>query len=111
MPELKSNPLLSDIQNYVKQLELERGFADQTIIQKCLMLGEETGELFKAVRKNEKLVIDRKSEVGEVSDELADIIIFLCSIANRYNIDLEEAFRKKEEINKKRVWVKLEETE
>jgi len=111
MPELKSNPLLSDIQNYVKQLELERGFADQTIIQKCLMLGEETGELFKAVRKNEKLVIDRKSEVGEVSDELADIIVFLCSIANRYNIDLEEAFRKKEEINKKRVWVKLEETE
>lgn len=111
MPELKSNPLLSDIQNYVKQLELERGFADQTIIQKCLMLGEETGELFKAVRKSEGLVMDRKSEVGEVSDELADIIVFLCSIANRYNIDLEEAFRKKEEINKKRVWVKLEETE
>lgn len=111
MPELKSNPLLSDIQNYVKELELERGFADQNIIQKCLMLGEETGELFKAVRKSERLVMDRKSEVGEVSDELADIIVFLCSIANRYDIDLEDAFRKKEEINKKRVWVKLEETE
>lgn len=108
MPELKINPLLKDFQNYVKELEEERGFAEQSVIEKCLLLGEETGELFKAVRKNEKLKIDKKSKTGSVEDELADIMIYLCAIANRYNIDLEEAFRKKEEINKKRIWEKPE---
>lgn len=37
-------------------------------------------------------------------DELADLIIYLCAIANRYEIDLEQAFREKEEINKERTW-------
>jgi NTP pyrophosphatase (non-canonical NTP hydrolase) len=41
-----------------------------------------------------------------VEEELADIIIYLSSIANRYNINLETAFRNKEEINKKREWKK-----
>ena len=68
------------------------------------MLGEEVGELYKAVRKSEKISVDPNSKIGSVSEELVDIFIYLCAIANRFNIDLEEAFRKKEEINKKRVW-------
>ncbi|MBN2891068.1 MAG: hypothetical protein JXL97_04300 [Bacteroidales bacterium] len=68
------------------------------------MLGEEIGELFKAIRKNQQIKIDLNSKIGSVDEELADIIIYLCAIANRTNIDLEKAFRDKEEINKKRVW-------
>jgi NTP pyrophosphatase (non-canonical NTP hydrolase) len=104
MPELHNNPTLTDIQNYVKELENERGFSQQGSIEKCLLLGEEIGELFKAVRKLENMNIDDKSKYTSVSEELADIIIYLCSIANRYGIDLEYAFRQKEEINKKRTW-------
>jgi len=33
-------------------------------------------------------------------------LIYICAIANRFDIDLEEAFRKKEEVNKKRNWDK-----
>jgi NTP pyrophosphatase (non-canonical NTP hydrolase) len=104
MPELKNQPTLSDYQSYVNQLEKERGFSEQSTIDKCLLLGEEMGELFKAIRKTEGLAMDSKSHVSEVGDELTDIFIYLCAIANRKNIDLEKAFRAKEEINKKRTW-------
>lgn len=104
MPKLKNQPTLSDFQKYVHELEKERGFSNQSIIDKCLLLGEEVGELFKAVRKTEGLAMDSNSAVAEVSDELADIFIYLCAIANRKNIDLEKAFRSKEEINKIRTW-------
>ncbi|WP_372650287.1 MazG nucleotide pyrophosphohydrolase domain-containing protein [Draconibacterium sp.] len=104
MPTLKDQPQLADFQKYVTALEQERGFATQTIIDKCLLLGEEVGELFKAVRKSEGLLVDSNSNFPEIADELADIFIYLCAIANRKGIDLEEAFRSKEEKNKKRIW-------
>jgi hypothetical protein len=37
---LKPNPTFADFQEYVKQLEPERGFADQTALEKCLLLEE-----------------------------------------------------------------------
>ena len=104
MPYLKSSPTLADIQAYVKKLEEERGFTDMTVQQDCLMLGEEIGELFKAIRKSENMRVDSSSKIGSVDEELADVIIFLCSIANRMDINLEQAFRDKEEINKHRTW-------
>ena len=108
MPKLNNKPTLSNFQKYVSELEVERGFYDQSIIDKCLLMGEEVGELFKAVRKSEGLSIDSNSTFTEIGDELTDIIIYLCAIANRKNIDLESAFRSKEEINKKRTWKKTE---
>lgn len=102
---LKHNPSLKDYQEYVKQLELERGFNNQTAIEKCLLLGEEMGELFKAIRKASKLKMDVEANVGTIEEEIADMMIYLCAIANRYAIDIEQAFRDKEEINKKRAWI------
>jgi NTP pyrophosphatase (non-canonical NTP hydrolase) len=104
MPELTENPTLKSFQKYVSELENERGFARQTTTDKCLLLGEEVGELFKAVRKSEGLAIDSHSNFSEIGDELSDIFIYLCAIANRKGIDLEYAFREKEEKNKKRTW-------
>ncbi len=103
---LKKQPTFEDFQKYVQQLEEERGFAKEGVLQKCLLLGEEVGELFKAIRKKEKIKIDHNSKFGSIDEELADIIIHLCAIANRLDIDLEKAFRDKEEINKNRTWSK-----
>jgi NTP pyrophosphatase (non-canonical NTP hydrolase) len=104
MDALKTHPTLKDFQEYVKALEIERGFAHQDVISKCLMLGEEVGELFKSIRKTSGMSIDEKSKVSSVADEMADIIIMLCSVANRTGVDLEEAFRNKEKINANRKW-------
>jgi NTP pyrophosphatase (non-canonical NTP hydrolase) len=106
MPILPKSPTLAAYQDYVALLEKERGFEEQTVRDKCLLLGEEIGELFKAIRKAEGLKIDPNSDSTEISNELADILIYLCAIANRYKIDLESAFRDKEAINKKRKWFK-----
>jgi len=105
MPNLNENPTLADYQAYVMRLEVERGFEDQAIRDKCLLLGEEIGELFKAVRKTEGLKVDVASQCGTVSEELADIFIYVCAIANRYGINLEKAFRDKEVINHQRSWI------
>ena len=104
MPSLKEKPTLKDYQEYVKKLEVERGFEKQNILDKCLMLGEEVGELYKAVRKTNGLKVDQNSKITELDGEIADVFIFLLSIANRADIDMEKAFREKEEINKKRTW-------
>jgi len=101
---LKEQPTIKDFQKYVAEMERERGFSEEFIIQKCLLLGEEVGELYKAVRKTEKIKVDENSTFGSVSQELSDVLIYLCAIANHFDIDLEKAFREKEELNKKRVW-------
>ena len=103
--ELKNGPTLRDFQEYVKKLELQRGFIQQNAIEKCLLLGEEMGELFKAVRKAVKLKTDINANIGSIDEEIADMMIYLCAIANRFDIDIEQAFRKKEEHNKKRTWI------
>jgi len=101
---LKESPNLKDLQNYVKKLEKIRGFDDETILGKCLMLGEKVGELFKAVRKQTGIKVDQNSKFKDIDDELADILIFILAIANRLDINLEEAFRQKEIKNKQRNW-------
>ena len=102
--EIPERLSLPELQRYVEWLEEDRGFSDQTILEKCLLLGEEVGELFKAVRKSSGLAVDADSEEREVADELADVLIFLGSIANRAGVDLDEALRAKEAVNRTRVW-------
>lgn len=105
MPDLNNKATLKDYQRYVHELEVERGFIDQTVLMKCLMMGEEMGELFKAIRKQEGIKLDHtNARVGTIDEELVDLFIFICSIANKYGIDLEGAFLGKEEINKQRLW-------
>jgi len=106
MLNLPKNPKIQDFQKYVKKMETERGFADEPILQKCLLIGEEIGELFKAIRKQDGIKTDINSQKYYIDQELADVFIYLCEIANRYDIDLEKAFRDKEKINKKRTWQK-----
>lgn len=101
---IKPNSSISELQDFVRGLEAELGFSSQTAVDKCLLLGEEVGELFKAVREAEGLPIEDSNEVRNVSLELADILIYLCTIANRYEIDLNRALISKHELNVERKW-------
>lgn len=103
---LKENPTLADIQKYTKKMVEERGFANQTPLQTYLLLSEEMGELAKCVRKSHaNMAIDtaKKYELDAAS-EIADIIVVLTCLANQLGVDMEQAFRKKEEENKRRIW-------
>ncbi len=98
------SPSLETLQRYVAEMEKERGFSDSTIIEQCLKLSEETGEVCKAVRKHSSLPIDPTSSTGSVGAELADVLIYVAAIANRAGVDLSEALREKEQVNETRVW-------
>lgn len=104
MPKLPKQITIHDLQDYIREMEIERGFTKETIVQKGLLLGEEVGELFKAIRKSENIKVATDSKFGNVEEELADILIYTIAIANKLNIDLEKAFREKEERNKIRKW-------
>jgi len=100
---LKENAKLQDYQHYVAEMVVERGF-DNSILETFLRMTEEVGEMAKAIRKQEGLSVDDNSHKPELEHEIADVFIYLLDICNHYDIDLEKAFRDKEEINKQRVW-------
>ncbi|MFC3453041.1 MazG nucleotide pyrophosphohydrolase domain-containing protein [Amycolatopsis speibonae] len=66
---------------------------------------KQVGELFKAIRKHQNMRTGTTSIIGSVDEELADVLIYLCAIANRLDISLEEALRKKEAVNETRSWI------
>ncbi|PRY34330.1 MazG nucleotide pyrophosphohydrolase domain-containing protein [Umezawaea tangerina] len=105
MLPLKQASALDDVQRYVAEMEVERGFSDSTVLEQGLKLGEEVGELFKAIRKHEQMSIDATAVTGTVDEELADVLIYVCAIANRFGISLDEALRNKEALNETRTWV------
>jgi len=103
---LKKEPTLKDFQKYVKDMRIERNFNEETILEECLLLGEEVGELFKAIRKHKtRITFDNSnSKVTQVEEEISDVLTMLICVANNAGVDIEQAFRNKEEINKKRKW-------
>lgn len=103
---LGPNPTLGDIQKYVDDMETERGFDKNSVVQKCLMLCEEVGELCKALRKSHggMRYDTAKTYKADAAEEIADIVIILSAIANRLGVDIEQAFRDKEARNKQREW-------
>ncbi|WP_017975866.1 MazG nucleotide pyrophosphohydrolase domain-containing protein [Actinopolyspora halophila] len=104
MRPLPAEATLAEIQRYVAEMKLERGFTDSTVLEQSLKLGEEYGELCKAIRKRSGLAIETGSATGNVGGELADILIYLCAIANRLDTDLDQVLRDKERVNETRTW-------
>lgn len=102
--QLKSNPTLRDLQDYVAKMVKLRGFDKETLPEVFMLFLEECGEMAKAARKTQNIKSDHNSEHFDLEHEIADVFIYLLDICNYCDIDLEESFRGKEEINKKRLW-------
>jgi NTP pyrophosphatase (non-canonical NTP hydrolase) len=99
---------IKHLQKYIAQKIKERGFEDETLHERLLLLAEEVGELIHASRKLSGMNIDLMREKiskskGEVGEELVDIINMVFAVAAKLGIDVEKEFLKKEEIiDKKR---------
>jgi len=70
---------ISEFQNLMRQLYYNRD-KKRGIPKTFCWLIEEVGELAKSVNKTNV----------EISQEFADVLAWLCSLANLYNIDLEQ---------------------
>ena len=88
---------LKKIQQEIYQNKVNHGF-NVTDVNKefCLLYGE-VGEAYDAYRK-------KKDDLGS---ELADVAIYLLGLSEILDIDLETEIRNKMEINKKRIYKKV----
>ena len=68
------------------------------------VLTEEVGELARAFRDHRDLFQEEGRSRGQVAEELADVLSYLLDLSNRLGVDLESAFRAKEERNEGRTW-------
>ncbi|MCK5127308.1 MAG: hypothetical protein KAR42_13720 [candidate division Zixibacteria bacterium] len=95
---------LTDLQDYIQQMVLDRGYDNETLRDVVLLFVEEVGELAKATRK--RIGLSNNAVNGDaikwVSNELADCLIYILDIANLTETNLEKAFRSKEQHNQKR---------
>ena len=100
---LKRSPTLQDFQAYVAAMMRERGFSDD-VPHRFMMLLEECGELARAARTRTGGKFAADTHTAELQEEAADVFIILLGLCNMLDVDLEQAFRAKEEKNKTRVW-------
>ncbi len=105
MVQLKGNPTLPELQRYLAEVCQERGWTKDRPAEKFVLFIEEVGELAKAMRKAAGLYEEQaKPRDLNLEEEFADVFSYVLDLANCFQIDLEQAFRAKEEINRSRVW-------
>ena len=105
MTQLSEHPTLGDLQHYMAAVCQERGWTKDTPSEKFVLFVEEVGELAKAMRKAADLYVEQaKPRDMSLEEECADVLSYLLDLANCFQIDLEQAFRAKEQINQSRTW-------
>lgn len=100
---------LSKWQEYVSHNVKARGWDQASDLEIYLLFSEEVGEMAKALRRHRGLFNETNPERlskahHEVGEEMADVLSYLLDLAGRLDIDLESAFREKEERNRSREW-------
>lgn len=92
----------SEFQQYVREFSEIKGFDRSTIEQRMLYLMTEVGELSKEVLSVSFHPDAEKQE--NLGYEMYDVVWNIFDLANKLNIDLDQAFKQKKEINDKRIW-------
>lgn len=87
---------LKDIQEKIKKLEEQNNWVNSPDAKVTFLL-EELGEVAKWVREARNKTLTKKEE-EELNLEFADVLQHLISLANSFNIDLEEGLRKKKKL-------------
>jgi NTP pyrophosphatase (non-canonical NTP hydrolase) len=96
--------VIRQLQEYVRNKTEERGFDEDPLSVRLLLLSEEVGELIHACRKRLGMNFRNKAKDTVIGEELADVFHMILSVANELGIDLEKEFVKKEKKNDKRVY-------
>ncbi len=98
--------LKNDVKKFVEEREWTRYHTPNNLIQALQIEAAELSELFlfKELAKDD--ILKNKELVDQISNEMADVLIYLISLSNCLNIDLAQSFIKKMEINKNKYSIK-----
>ncbi len=102
--QLPDNLSLAQLQAFVKEMVVARGFIQENPKDVFLLFTEEVGELARALRNIHGLKMADDTKRADLADELADCLLYLVDLANQSGIDLESAVRQKEIKNSQRTW-------
>ena len=102
---------IKEIQEKLSKFAEERDW-DQFHSPKNLVMAltSEVGELtelFQWLTEGQSSIKDDSSKTDEIRQEIADIFIYLLRLADKLDIDIEEAIREKIEINAKKYPIDL----
>jgi NTP pyrophosphatase (non-canonical NTP hydrolase) len=92
---MKEPITLKKLQKYIKK----RDFKPKKKPRYFMKLIEEVGELSQMIKKDKRLDPEderTKAIKGTLEEELADVLYYVIALANVYDINLEEAFLKKQ---------------
>ncbi|MBI2584020.1 MAG: hypothetical protein HYW25_05105 [Candidatus Aenigmarchaeota archaeon] len=100
---------LRHIQEYITHKIDQRGFADETVHERLLLLTEEVGELVNACRKVTGMNVDQNREINnKIGEEITDVINMVFAVGIKLGIDIEREFLAKEAIVDKRIYKRSE---
>lgn len=99
------NPELPALQAYQAEVCRQRGWDQASDLEVFLLFSEEVGELAKAIRRRRSLFNQNHlASEDNVAEELADVFSYLLDLSQRLGVDLEKAYRAKEDVNRAREW-------
>lgn len=107
MPPLAASPTLSALQQWVKEMKAANNWTPTDFRHEMALLVEEVGELAKAHRKGAEygyLTAAQQQAGDSVGEEIADVLIYLFSLANVAGVNVEQALAAKLEKNRQREW-------
>jgi NTP pyrophosphatase (non-canonical NTP hydrolase) len=85
------------LQDYIEKKIKDRGFEDESLHERLILLTEELGELAKACRKISKMNVDPKREIkNTVGEEITDVLNMLFAVGIKLGLDIEKEFIAKE---------------
>jgi NTP pyrophosphatase (non-canonical NTP hydrolase) len=102
--QLPKDDSLKELQKYIWQMNIDRGFNTEDSSKKLVMLMEEVGELAKAIRKLAGLKFTDTTKQTDIKEELADVQIVLLGLASLLDIEMFDAVVAKEHQNRERNW-------
>ena len=101
--KIGQNTTIGELQDYVGEYSKARGFTKDPTV-KFLKLVEEMGELSKALGSTVGMKSDATRDVGNVEEELADVLLVLFGVAYTLDVDIAHDIQKKDTKNRKRKW-------
>jgi NTP pyrophosphatase (non-canonical NTP hydrolase) len=98
--------LKNNVKKFVEEREWKQYHTPKNLIQALQIEAAELSELFlfKEITKDD--ILQNKELINKISNEMADVLIYLISLSNFLNIDLTESFIKKMEMNKHKYSIK-----
>jgi len=96
---------IKHLQEHIAKKIKERGFEDETLHERLLLLAEEVGELINACRKIGGMNVDQEREItNEIGEEITDVINMVFAVGIKAGIDIEKEFSSKEQRVDKRTY-------